>query len=280
MMPRTGPKGWARKPEQGAIMGKTPPQAAALRTLALVGILLLAGPGANARAAAPAGADHSDYNAVLSDPIRTDDDRKADERRKPRELLQFTQVRPGMNALDVSAGGGYTTQLLALAVGPDGTVWAQGTKPNNGLDKRLLAHPQSRIHALVRPFDDPYPADAPRLDLITFVLNYHDVANTKTDRALMNRHLFEALKPGGHLIVIDHAAQAGSGLRDTNTLHRIDEAVVLAELQAAGFVLEERSTFLQNAADPRDQAFWDRKEPTDRFALRLVRPASAARTTP
>jgi predicted methyltransferase len=217
-----------------------------------------------------------DYTVLLADPVRTDDDRKADERRKPRELLQFAQVRPGMNVLDVSAGGGYTTQLLALAVGPKGSVWAQGTKPNSGFDKRLLAHPQAQIHPLVRPFDDPYPADAPRLDLITFVLNYHDVANTKTDRALMNRHLFEALKPGGHLILIDHSAAAGSGLRDTNTLHRIDEAVVESELQAAGFVVEERGAFLQNAADPRTQPFWDMKDPTDRFALRLVRPAKPA----
>ncbi len=238
-------------------------------------ILLAAGGGAltAARAAGPAAPD---YRAVISDPTRTDEDRKADERRKPLELLQFTQVRPGMNVLDVSAGGGYTTQLLALATGPTGGVWAQSTKANSAFDKRLLAHPQAQIHPLVRSFEDPYPADAPRLDLITFVLNYHDVANTKTDRALMDRHLFEALKPGGHLIVIDHAAAAGSGLRDTNTLHRIDEAVVVAELQAAGFVVEDRSNFLQDTTDPRTQAFWDRKEPTDRFALRLVRPAKAS----
>lgn len=217
-----------------------------------------------------------DYSAVVADPVRTDDDRKADERRKPLALLQFAQVRTGMNVLDVVAGGGYTTQLMALAVGPQGSVWAQGTKANSALDKRLAAHPQPHIHSLVRSFDDPYPADAPRLDLITFVLNYHDVVNTSTDRAVMNRRLFDALKPGGHLVLIDHSAQAGSGLRDTNTLHRIDEAVVLAEVQKAGFVLEERSPFLEDKTDPRTQAFWDRKEPTDRFALRFVRPAAPA----
>jgi predicted methyltransferase len=244
--------------------------------VALAGILILGmgGRTLSAVAATEARAPAADYATLLADPARTDEDRKADERRKPRELLQFARVSPGMKVLDLASGGGYTTELLALAVGAGGTVWAQGTKPNSALEKRLLAHPQSWVHPLVRPFDDPYPADAPRLDLITFVLNYHDVANTKTDRAQMNRHLFEALRPGGHLVVIDHSAQAGSGLRDTNTLHRIDEAVVLGELKAAGFVLEERSPFLENAADPRDQAFWDRKEPTDRFALRLLRPAA------
>ena len=247
------------------------------RGLAAVMMLALCIQGPAAHAAQDAAAASApDEAAILASPLRTDEDRKADTRRKPLDLLRFAQVRPGMNVLDVSAGGGYTTQLLALAVGPKGSVWAQSTKANAGFDKRLLAHPQAQIHPLVRPFEDPYPAEAPRLDLITFVLNYHDVANTPTNRAVMDRHLFEALKPGGHLIVIDHSAEAGSGLRDTNTLHRIDEAVVLAELQAAGFVLEERSTFLQNAADPRKQPFWEFKEPTDRFALRLVRPDKAS----
>jgi len=252
----------------------------ATRSMALRALLLLVGTLPLAvtifgTAAAQSAALSPDIKAVVADPIRTDEDRKADERRKPLELLQFTQVRAGMNVLDVSAGGGYTTQLLALAVGPQGSVWAQGTKANTGMDKRLAEHPQPHIHTLLRAFDDPYPADAPRLDLITFVLNYHDVANTGTDRSLMDRRLFEALKPGGHLVVIDHAAQPGSGLRDTKTLHRIDEAVVLGELQQAGFVLEERSPFLQDPSDPRTQAFWDRKDGTDRFALRLVRPAAA-----
>jgi predicted methyltransferase len=220
---------------------------------------------------APATAAAPDYRAVLADPSRTDEDRQADERRRPLELLDFAQVRPGMNVLDVSAGGGYTTQLLALAVGPAGSVWAQG-ESERGLAKRLAAHPQANVHPLLRPFNDPYPAEAPRLDLITFILNYHDVANTPTDRATMNRKLFEALKPGGRLVVVDHATQKGRGVRDTKTLHRIDEQTVLDELQQAGFVLEAQGDFLRVPADPRNQPFWDVKGPTDRFALRLRRP--------
>ncbi|HXW64008.1 MAG TPA: hypothetical protein VEK74_02900 [Burkholderiaceae bacterium] len=213
-----------------------------------------------------------DYSAVLSDPIRSDSDRRTDERRRPLEFLRFAQVRPGMNVLDVSAGGGYTTQLLALAVGPTGNVWAQTPKVRESFEKRLTAHPQTNIHELVRSFEDPYPADAPRLDLITFILNYHDVANEAVDRSVMNKRLYDALKPGGHLILIDHAAAAGSGLRDTKTLHRIDEQTVLAELRRAGFALEERSAFLSNPDDPRTEAFFDMKTPSDRFALRLLRP--------
>lgn len=223
-------------------------------------------PGSQAATALP------DYSAILANPIRSDDDRQADGRRKPLELLRFAQVQPGMNVLDMSAGGGYTTQLLALAVGPDGTVWAQMDKMRDSFKKRLAAYPQANIQTLVRSFEDPYPADAPRLDLITFILNYHDVANTPVDRAVMDRHLFEALKPGGHLVLIDHAAAPGSGLRDTKSLHRIDKTVVLDELRRTGFVLEQQSDFLRNPDDPRTQPFFDMKTPTDRFALRLLRP--------
>lgn len=250
--------------------------AARLRRGHLAAVLLALAIGNSAPASADSGAQMApplpDYSAVLSDPVRSDADRQTDARRKPLELLRFAQVRPGMNVLDVSAGGGYTTQLLALAVGAKGNVWAQTPKLRESFEKRLAAHPQANIHPLVRPFDDPYPSDAPRLDLITFILNYHDVANEPVDRALMNKRLFEALKPGGHLVLIDHAAATGSGLHDTKTLHRIDEDVVIKELQRAGFVLEEQSAFLRNPNDPRTAAFFEMKEPSDRFALRLVRP--------
>jgi len=257
---------------------RLPPVERARRRLAFgsaaLAVLVLAAAGAHAQGVA-AGIIGAQGDGLLASPLRDDEDRKADARRKPLELLRFAQVRPGMKVLDVSAGGGYTTQLLALAVGPGGEVWAQNSKARASFDKRMAAHPQANIHPLLRPIEDPYPDDAPRLDLITFILNYHDVANDKVDRNVMNRRLFAALKPGGHLILVDHSAQKGSGLRDTSTLHRIDEALVLAELKSAGFVLEERSPFLANPDDPRDQAFFDRKEPTDRFALRLARPEAA-----
>lgn len=243
-----------------------------LASIALLVAVASGGAARNAVAASQADASLPDYTAVVASPIRSDEDRHMDERRKPLELLRFAQVRPGMNVLDMSAGNGYTTQLLALAVGATGNVWAQTQKMRSGFEKRLAAHPQANIHPLVRSFEDPYPADAPRLDLITFVLNYHDVANEAVDRAVMNKRLFEALKPGGHLVLIDHSAKAGSGVRDTNTLHRIDEALVVQELQRAGFVVDERSDFLRNPADPRDQAFFDLKTTSDRFALRLTRP--------
>jgi predicted methyltransferase len=212
------------------------------------------------------------YKQVVASPIRTDEDRSADAKRKPLEFLQFTNVRPGMRVLDIAAGGGYTTQLLALAVGNNGTVWAQGTKSRSALEERLANHPQANIVPVIRPFEDPIPDGVPKLDLITIIMNYHDIAYMPVDRAKMDQRLFNALKPGGHLVVLDHSAKEGSGISAAKSLHRIDEKVVLDEFRRAGFQLEQEDDFLKNPADPRDQAFFDMKSQTDKFALRFVKP--------
>lgn len=212
------------------------------------------------------------YKQAVASPIRTNDDRGADAKRKPLEFLKFINVRPGMRVLDIAAGGGYTTQLLALVVGSNGTVWAQGTKSRAALDERLVSHPQPNIIPVIRSFEDPIPNDASQLDLITIIMNYHDIAYMPVDRTKMNRRLFNALKPGGHLVVLDHSAKAGSGVSATKTLHRIDEKVVVDEFQQAGFKLEQEGDFLRNPADPREQAFFDMKIQTDKFALRFVKP--------
>lgn len=212
------------------------------------------------------------YRQAVASPIRTDDDRRADAKRKPFEFLQFSGVRPGMRVLDVAAGGGYTTQLLALAVGSTGTVWAQGPEIGQAMQARLSMHPQASIVPVARPFEDPVPVNAPKLDLITLIMNYHDITYMPVDREKMNRHLFDALKPGGHLVILDHSAKPGSGISVAKTLHRIDEKVVLDEERKAGFKLEKEGYFMKNPADPRDQPFFNMAIPTDKFALRFVKP--------
>jgi predicted methyltransferase len=209
---------------------------------------------------------------AIADPLRTDADRAADARRKPLAFLEFTQVRPGMRVLDVSAGDGYTTQLLALTVGTQGTVWAQTPAIRPGFAERLKAHPQANIIPVLQPFNDPVPHDAPPLDLVTLIFNYHDIANLPVDRAQMNQRLFGALKPGGHMVVLDHSARAGRGANDTWTLHRIDEAMVVKELEQAGFHLEASSDAFRNPEDPRTERIFEMKIPVDNFALRFVKP--------
>jgi predicted methyltransferase len=219
-----------------------------------------------------ASARPADYDAVVANPLRTDADRRIDAERHPQQFLAFAGVRPGMRVLDVSAGAGYTSQILALAVAPGGIVYAQTPRPSQALQARMAAHPQHDLEVVTRPFDDPVPPQAHDLDLVTLVQNYHDIANLPLDRGVMNRRLFAALRPGGHMVVVDHAAPVGSGTADTRTLHRIDEAVVRRELTEAGFVLEAEGDFLRNPADPRDRPSANSPFPTDKFALRFVKP--------
>ena len=212
------------------------------------------------------------YRALLGNPVRTDRDRAMDERRHPVELLQFAQVRPGMQVLDVASGGGYTSQLLALAVGPSGKLWAQTPQPNATLNERVAAHPQANFVVVKRPFDDPVPPEAAPLDLVTLILNYHDISYLPVDRDAMNRKLFAALKPGGRYVVVDHSARQGTGITAGKTLHRIEEAFVVAEVRRAGFVLDGEGAFMRNPADTRDESSNQAKPPSDKFVLRFVKP--------
>jgi predicted methyltransferase len=195
-----------------------------------------------------------------------------DASRKPVQFLAFAQVGPGMRVLDISAGAGYTTQLMALAVGPTGKVWAQSPNPGQALTKRMADHPQANIVVAKRPFDDPVPEGVSGLDVVTLVNNYHDISYLPSIRAEMNRKLFAALKPGGRYIVMDHAAAAGSGISAGKTLHRIDEAVVVDEAKKAGFVLDGEANFLRNPADARDKPSTASETTSDKFLLRFVKP--------
>src|SRR5450432_1248385 len=212
------------------------------------------------------------YRALLADPVRTDRDRGMDESRHPVELLQFAQVRPGMQVLDVATGAGYTSQLLALAVGPSGKLWAQTPQPGAALNERIAAHPQATFLVAKRPFDDPVPPEAAPLDLVTLILNYHDISYLPVDRDAMNRKIFAALKPGGRYVIVDHSALPGTGITAGKTLHRIDEAFLIAEVKRAGFALDAEGAFMRSAGDTREGSSNQATPPSDRFVLRFVKP--------
>ena len=211
------------------------------------------------------------YQRAANSPRRTADDHASDASRKPVEFLSFAQVLPGMQVLDVSAGGGNTSELLALVVGSSGRVYAQNPAPRVQLEKRLTNQPQANLIPLVQPFEAIMPPAALPLDLITINLSYHDIANLPIDRFVMNRRLLAGLKRGGHLVVIDHAAVAGSGANHTKTLHRIDEALVRAEFEQAGFKLESVSNYLRNPYDIHDKKSPGLDRMSDRFAMRFIK---------
>jgi predicted methyltransferase len=227
-------------------------------------------------AAAPAPALAQDYAAIVAAPDRADGDRQTDQRRDPVKLLAFTGVRTGMTVLDVGAGGGYSTELMARAVGPGGKVYGQdyetSARAKERFEARMMTKAMTNVIVLARPFDDPLPADVNNLDLVTFFFFYHDTTYMAVDRAVMNKKLFAALKPGGFLIVADHSAKAGAGTSVGKTLHRIEESALKSEVEAAGFKLVAEGNWLRHPEDTREERIFQPKVPVDEFVLKFQKP--------
>jgi predicted methyltransferase len=143
------------------------------------------------------------------------------------------------------------------------------------LAARIAANPAlGNIVAVVRPFDNPVPPElaAGRLDLVTLMFNYHDLGHMGVDRAQMNRRLFAALKPGGIYVIADHAGRPGTGISEAGTLHRIEQAFLRKEIEAAGFRQVDEGFFLRNPDDPRDKNTPEPPQPKDDFILKFVKP--------
>ena len=270
--------------------------------------LLLAAPLVLAQQAPPLTAELAAQ--LVASPDRSAADRTNDKRRKPEQMLVFIGVQPGITALDLSAAGGYTTELLARAIGPSGTVYGQSrarpsqpptppAAPEGNSNPTATPSPPpaaprpspvalaergkamqsggikaAPITAVVRPFEDPVPPElaTDRLDLVTLMFNYHDLGHLGIDRAAMNRAVFRALKPGGFYVIADHSGRPGTGISEAGTLHRVEEAFLRQEVEAAGFKLAAEGTFLRNPNDPRDKNTPDPPQPKDEFVLKFVKP--------
>ena len=212
---------------------------------------------------------------------RTPRDRELDSHRKPVQMLVFFGTSPGMRVGEVGAGGGYSSELFARAVGPSGKVFAEDT-PNwdgPGLQKaweRRLSGPamKNTVH-FVRQWDEPFPPEVKDLDAVYSVAVYHDAVAEKGDTARMNQAIFKALKRGGVYAIIDNSAKRGTGRADCEKLHRIDEQAVRDEVTKAGFRVAGEDSFLRNDKDTRD---WNadpgvnKTHDQDRFAIKFVKP--------
>jgi predicted methyltransferase len=224
--------------------------------------------------------------AIVAAPDRSDADRALDAGRQPAALLAFLAIEPGMRVAELAAGGGYTAELLARAVGPTGRVWAQNDRfildrfAEVPWSARLAKPVMQNVVRVDREFEDPFPADARDLDLVVIVLFYHDFYWFETDRARMNRAIFEHLRPDGRYVIVDHSARPGDGAAVVQTLHRIEEHLVQTEIEAAGFTLERTNDFLRNPGDTRDwnaspRAAGAQRGTSDRFVLSFVKPVTA-----
>jgi predicted methyltransferase len=218
--------------------------------------------------------------AAVADSHRPAADTARDASRKPAEVLAFSEVKPGDKVFEILPSKGYFTRLFSKAVGPSGHVYAVSptVNPENGQPVPPMpligdpAYPNvSPVALSFASTKSPEP-----VDIIFTAQNYHDfhLARFKADVVALDRQLFADLKPGGLLIIEDHAAEAGSGLRDPDKLHRIDEAVVKKEVEEAGFVLVSESDVLRNPADPRTALVFDPsiRGHTDQFLLKFRKP--------
>jgi predicted methyltransferase len=217
---------------------------------------------------------------------RPETDLKLDSSRRPADLLAFAQIRTGAVVMDVWPGRGYWTRLFSTAVGPTGKVYAYvpteiaAFKPDPVVTIKAVAAEPGRDNVVVvsdPAAEQPPPAFQNILDVVFTFENYHDLHDSfmkGLDVNAFNRAVFLLLKPGGAYVIVDHAALAGTGLKNTEDLHRIDPAALRAEVEKAGFKFDGESTVLANPDDPKTKVVFDTsiRGKTDRFAYRFVKP--------
>jgi predicted methyltransferase len=216
---------------------------------------------------------------AIAAPERSAKDRERDARDKPAELLAFAGVKPGMKAADVFGGGGYWSEILARAVGPTGSVTLVNNEgyANFAKDDIKVRFADGRlkdVKQLVGKTSD-LGLGKDQYDFMMIFMSYHDIywvdekeGWSKIDADNFLKQLHAALKPGGKLLVVDHAAKAGTGSSAAQDLHRIDEEFAKKDFTSHGFALEKTWDGLRNAADDHTKMVFDEsiRGKTDRFA--------------
>lgn len=219
--------------------------------------------------------------AALADASRPDEDRLLDVNRHPVEVLAFAGLEHGWRVADIVPGSGYYARVLSTAVGEEGHVyafnpsWVARDFPAGNAPLAELAESRANMSVVVDTVEALDVAIEPPLDAVFMVLFYHDTGYDGTDRVAMNRAIFNALRPGGVFIVIDHHAPTGSGLTFVHDTHRVDARLVREEVMAAGFLLEAESDMLANPEDDRTGSVFapELRRHTDRFVYRFRKPA-------
>jgi predicted methyltransferase len=247
-------------------------------------LIVAAGLALGLAAAAGAAPIRPDIAAAVADPGRGDQ-KDVDARRHPAELIAFSGVKPGDKVVDLIPGSGYFSKIFSKVVGPKGKVYmiwpneyAKEAQPDPEENRKLAKTGYPNTVVIQQPgaaFATPEP-----VDLVFTVQNYHDYPDKfmgKIDPMVFNRAVFKALKPGGTFLIVDHTAQAGSGMRDTDTLHRIDPAIVKKQVTAAGFVFEGESNVLRNPKDDLKTLVFDKsiRGRTDQFIYKFRKPQKA-----
>lgn len=223
----------------------------------------------------------TEIQTVLDNYDRLKEDKAQDAGRQPGMTLAFFGVHAGTAIAEIVPGEGYFIELFARTVGATGKVYGVNNKlvlekQGDKWTERLKRPYNKLVVRLDRELDAPFPADVKDLDVVVIVQSYHDLYWLGVDRALMNKAIFAALKPGGFYGVIDHVARRGQGTKEVKTLHRIEPTELMKDVEAAGFVFDAEATFLRNPRDTKDWSSSDTSESrgtTDRVVYRFKKPA-------
>jgi predicted methyltransferase len=256
-----------------------------LASLLAFSISTAAGAQQTAATTAPAYTAAPGYiSTAINDPERATD-KKDDARRQIAAVMAFTQVKPGDAVLELVPGSGYWTRVFSAIVGPAGhvyTVWPDEMDKFSAKSytewQSLVAAPHYKNVSLLKE-PAAHLSVPQKVDVVFTSQNYHDYHDPfmgPVDMTAFNKQVFDALKPGGVYVIIDHVAPRGSGAADTNTLHRIDPMQVKKEVEAAGFKFDGESDALRNPQDPHTAKVFDEsiRGHTDQFIYRFRKPAA------
>ncbi len=232
-----------------------------------------------------AGPEISIYAAAMDNPSRPETDRERDAGRRPAKVLEFFGIESGATVLDMFSGGGYYTEMLSYVAGDSGHVVShmnQAMLTFSG-DEFEMRHAENRLPnvEVLMAENNELDLEANQFDAVIMTLNYHDLYWeseeynwSKIEVENFLAELFEGMKPGATLGIVDHYAVAGASSETGSTLHRIDSGIVITEVQAAGFVLDGESDLLRNMDDDRSKSVFDPeiRGKTDRFVMRFKKP--------
>jgi predicted methyltransferase len=228
--------------------------------------------------------------AAVTDPARPAKQIELDPWRKPAEVITFAGIEPGDRIADFMSGNAYFTRIFSRIVGPKGRVYAflpaqelaNCPRAETAGTRALERDERYRnVHIVIGAADRFAVPES--LDVVWTAQNYHDLHDkfmAPTNIARLDAAIFRALRPGGVFLVIDHVAAPGSGLRDTETLHRIDPEAIRSEVTAAGFVFESQSEALRNPADSHSQPVFEPsiRYKTDQVILKFRKPLAGTTT--
>jgi len=225
------------------------------------------------------------YEAAVARDARPDSDRDRDAQRKPAAVLEFLGIVPGMTVLDMFTGGGYYAEIISGVVGEEGKVIAQSNQAYLGFvgdafKERFDSGRLANVEVLMAE-NNELSLEADSLDAVMLVLSFHDLYHSdpengwpRIDGPAFLAELMKGLKPGGIVAIIDHYAEAGAPAETGDTLHRIDPAIVVTDMEAAGFVLDGQSDLLRNPNDDLTKIVFapELRGKTDRFMMRFKNP--------